>query len=803
MLSNQDNIRKHRVKSLIEVVDGFDPNCEDSFTDISELFGESTFKFQTIEELVHFLGDQDGREILSVGDGLGSERIKKLQDAIAKYEKWKVTTQFEVQLSKEEVGARIALTYTSPKGVMTHLTDLVSVSQGLEHVRHIVKAEANDLLEAMEKDKEIEEKKRRLAIGLLRFALNVVNAGIAVDVLHEALKHTVEAEQALLAVLGAETLKEFSYMTDEQLTRYLEEHFGEQLSNHYIDKMLDILWSYSIRFLDKNIKYNEAIDKPLTEDELKSLIETVRQQYLLPALKKAPNPQIFNYNEFVAEIIAKQIQEKNQSMLKALKDSSDKIETEAKTVVTLEGDTHRESLRHSMLRHFNGGNLTRNYFKDNSKFKYNEVDVKIELPGYKLMHRACDNTDMYFSVDMDPEVMSLLQPKPPKSKRQLTHKMHIGGRHARQHVHSILYDLKDPTYGYKKDGKYKQKNRIRDTWRADHIIQIILTKSINVSGNPHVFLPFPTFKSVQEIGDAMINILKINPNFRSSNYKYKEDEPHPTPLYLITHMDDYKWLLDKPGVKEYIIDKIDANLILQSLTDLNIKGMEDLPRMKQVLDDIFTFANKIGYQTDDMDSLRAIGRNYIQSQCANPHRITRMKKITHELQVLLDCFREHDVTNKLNLILRRKRDEIDSLIKVCEELRKNERDNQDRIKVIEEIIISYLTPVYHDVEISMVFGKMLPKLLSGDDFTSDEMAVVEKIKKNPKTKRLSPKVYNLVKDHIDEQEGLEQLKKFQTAFLLSQDNNVPDALTHVSSKACVNDGKFQQVKSKIFHTRKL
>lgn len=806
MLSSKHNPRMHRVESLIRVADGFDPECKDSYKDIAELFGESTYKFETIKDLVHFLADQEGREMVNNGDGLGLERIKKLKAAIGEYEQWKVEEQFKEQSSQETIKTLIDLKNTAPKGIVTHLTDLVAVSQGLEYVRHIVRAEANDLLESIGKDREIEERKRRLALSLLKFALNVVNAGIAVDVLHEAVEHTVEAEKALLAVLAAETLKEFSYMTDEQLTRYMEERFGGHLSSHHIDKLLDVLWNYSIRFLDKNIKYSVAIDKPLTEPELESLIATVQQQYLLPALEEAPHPQIFNYDEFVAKTIAKQLKEKNESLLKVLKDSSDKVETEAKTVVTLEGDADRESLRHFMLRHFNSGHLTRDYFKDNPKFKYDEVKVTTELPGYKLMHRACDNTNMYFPVTMDPEVMLLLQPKPPKSKIQLTHKMHVGGKHARHHVYGILPDLKDPIFGYKKDGKYKQKDRIRDTWRADHIVQMVLTKSIHVSANPHVFLPFPTFKSVQEIGDAVINILKVNPNFRGGNYEYKEGEPHPTPLYLITHMDDYKGLLDRPGVKEYILRKMETNLILQSLTDLNVKGVEDKPRMMQAMKDTFFFLEKIGYDQDKLNYIRGLCQGYIELQCATPARITRMKKLTKEIEACLKCSGPYDMSDELGLKLKKNQTKIAKLIKVCEELRKNVRDNKDRILLIEKIIISDLTGVYHDVETAMAFDKVLPKLLRGDDFNSDEMAVVKKIN-DQKTNSLSPKdrnkIYNLVKNHIEEQEGLEQLRTFQTSFLASPPDDVAltpaanapaVALAHDNAKSCANDEAFVKTK---------
>lgn len=791
---------RHRLQHLKTVADDFLTDCEVYFTDIARLFGESTYDFKTLEELERFL------KVPNTLETLGKETVEKLQKAVSEYVVWKTTTEFNEMVVPSHIRTRLALQNTLPQGEVTHLTDLVSVSEGLENTRHIVKTEAHGLLEALGEDKEIEARKRRLALSLLKFALNVVNAGVAVDVVHEVLTHTVDEGRVLLAVLGAETLKEFSYMTDEQLTKLLEEHLGKQLSDQYIDKTLDILWSLSIKFLDKNIKYSEAIDKPLTDDELISLIEAVRVQHLLPALKKAHYPQGFHYSEFVAETIATQIKEKNQSMLKALKDSLTEVEKEAKTVTTLDGESHRVSLKHSMLRLFNDGNLTRNYFKAQPKFIYSEAKTSVGIPGYKLMHRDCDNTSQYFPVTMDPEVMPLLQPKPPKSKIQLTHKMHIGGRHARHHMYSTLPDLKDPIFGFKKGGKYKQKDRIRDTWRADHIVQIVLGKSINVTGNPHVFLPFPTFKSVQEMGDAVISILKINPNFRSGNYKYKQGKPHPTPLYLISHMEDYKWLIDRPGVKEYILSKIDTSLILQSLTDLNIRDAEDKPRMKQVLEDTFLFLEKIGYDKNNLIYIRGLCEGYITQQCANPSRIARMEKLTQELGSL--CSGPYDYSNFISSALKQKHAEINALIKVCEELRQNQ-DNNDRIKVIEDMIVSYLTHNRHEFQTTIALEKLLPKLLSGEKFTSDEEKVVKAVKKNKATKGISRDTYYKVKEYIEVQKDVDQLKTFQASFLASQVNAhvlVPQvkapvvALTHADSKSSANDGTFKIQHNKLSHS---
>ncbi len=775
-----DTPHQHKLRHLKAVAEQCDKKEERYFTDVVELFGEDTWHFNTINELNKFLDEEEKHN----HHPRTKAQLALIKEMLSEYEKWKTTTVFDELVTLDAVKDGLSLKNTFPVGLTSQVTDLISVNAGLDYTKVIVKEIATAMLDQLGHDKEAAKRKKEYVILLLRLVFTVVSAGVAVEVVRTVLDEIVDhsANSILLSVMGAETLKEASYITADQFQRAAEHLIDVRIANQYVDNIIEILWKLSIKFIDKNIEFSKKWDNPMTDDELKKCIEQIRKKDLLPSLQEQRHPDQFEYISFVVDRIAKKILEERTQLLGSLNHSLSNEEGEAKTIITEVGSGHRQALQNFMVRHYNGGILCRAYFKKPT-LHYQLADQKSELPGFVTMQKGSKGHLKHYPVDMDAEVRKVLEPKPPKGS------MHIGGEHIREYVYHKLPDLHDPMYGYKKGGKWAHKKRIKDTWRADYIIQMSLIKNRDASDYPHSVLPFPTFKSSKQIGEAIIELLKINPYFQTGDYDYKE--PHPTPLYLLSHMKDYQDLINRPGVKEYLKENIDPSLILFSVTDPNVTNSKDERRLTQALTDTFFFLKQIGYSNSLLDSIhhRCIG--YIELQC---HQRRDMACIeSRKKKILAQAGKKHILHElKLNHSLDEHEIEINKLVAICDGL----DPTDDRVELIKGIIASFLSSDLYDVSTQQRLHGLMPAIFKNElELTSDKKEFVQHLKNHELHRSRSCQLFNTVKEHNHARERVETLKTIHLG--LNQKSRSAPSLSLLASqgkfavKEEVNDKKPQ------------
>lgn len=734
---------------------------KDSFKNVVDLFGENTYKFKNLRELNHFLTLLD-----SADKDLDVEIIQALtliRTAVTQYEAWKVTIGLDEKVRRSAVASKLKLKYTLPHEQVAQIYDVVAIKSGFDKTRDIVKKAADDILKEFKNDDQEKKRKKEIALALLKLVLNIVNAGVAVELVHHSMQavHDESQKKLILDAIAEESLREGVRDGSEQLSEVAERVLNKSLSRNSIECILDILWELAIVFIDKNIEFAKKLKKELTEQELSDQIEKISHEDLLAALRKCDHPDNFDYNDFFAESIAKKMKQENERLIEQLKKSVTHAEMEAKTISSTAGLDNSSAFERLMTRYFYGNTLCRDYFK-NKKKNYQETKIAC-MPGYKVMKKMSDNSLVYLPIGMDQHITFLLNPNPIKGK------MHIGGKHSRAYIYEKLPDLNDPVYGYKARGKYKNKMRIKDTWRADQVIQILLAKSQKRS-----LLPFPTFKSPADLGDSIITIVKANALFKTGDYKYKKS--HPTPLYLFTRMKDYTDLLERPGVKDYLKNNIDINLIIQSITDPNIRNDSDKPRMMQVLDDVLLFLEKIGYEKIEIEKIRKQGIIYIDQQCQYDSRIDCMRLyletvFAYTQKGIVSTVSEYKTThiNELRQSLHESAPKLNHLINFCEDIRSSNLDD-DRIALIEEIIASYIDKDRHDSSIRAELHGILPRLFLGDTLSpmsSRDNALINNIRSKHPDCVLAKKLYEGVKKYFQTKNELQVFEKVQKTALTS------------------------------------
>lgn len=794
-VENADHIKfghteyRDKLNKIKRIAKHLDPTVSTSgeyeyFRNISHFFGEGTDKFSSIDSLKNFLNrlknDAATKNQVELRKAEWDEdtlrSVKLAQNAVEVYEKWKLSDEHfneEVDLAKVEEG--LALRYTLPRKQVSQDINSIAVTAGLQLTMAIVEEVAHEMIEKIEKDKERENERERFALILLRLVLNVVNAGVAVEFLQVAMtasnEATVSTNQLIAAATAAETAKDIvDYGTHELL---LLETASKKLSSNSISTLMKSLWSLSSRHIGEKLALTEELKTTLPRKELEKQIQEIRKDMLRPALLTCKHPETFDYTDFITRALAAKVKEKNEELFH--KYSLTDAEKEAKVIMT-QGGSHREHIKRFMIRYFAGGTLCRDYFEYDPKkpiLGYEEVkDDKTQShkiqPGFNLMQKRADGTYRYFPEGIEPKVLNLFDPTPPPITRRVRNKhgkMHIGGPKLRSYLFEHLHAFSDAkqnceVYGYKKNGEFKNKDRIRDTWRAEQMIQIFLMKSTSQSKGLKTLLPFPTFKNPEEIGYAVLEILRANVFFRNGNYVTSSDCPAPTPVYLLTHMKDYVDLLDRPGVKEELRKHITFDFILQCLTDPNIQDTNDKKRMIQELDNMCEFLRKIGgtFNDDYLNKLHPMLVKYIDLQCGyNDHQV-RLQEIENTLFGV--CNEDFLVAKKgeLQERLTNCEGEFNKLFEVCDKLRKERGDDDVTVRLIEEIVISYLEPL-DSPELRGELNSFLPKLLEKHEIPAVVSSPIKEGElKSPEKKQevqamgLMPIKGEEIKDHGKKQE---------------------------------------------------
>ncbi len=739
---------RQKLEKIIEVTKNWEalkdgrinPHYTSNFyKQVSQLIGEGPEYFDNLDELYKFLSilNQDYEKFEFPSDIVEKLNIIEARDikkALDKYLDWKVSKEeFNKKVQLETVLSKLtgSKSLHDPYKLLNWEIDLISLTNGYHIVINRIEMIGENIMDALDKDKKTSEQKLEVVLCLLRLILSLVNAAIAAELLKMILNgknlDEYSYSNVFKFVLAEESERLVVEKGAEQVEKYIKEIQTKKISHTTILKMIRNLLKALKNDLNEakclTVKLSKIVEKNLESKALEMQVKRVlskEQEKLKDRLRKNFSLQDFDYNDFVAEEIADNIRRETNAVIKQMEAS---VQKEALAIVYYHESA--EIFNRLLILFLTGGTFCRNFHsikseeksyreKDEDKIKVLKKVEKVQgrhivstIPGFKVMKKG--DKFYHFPNAMDPATIRLCKPKPKKGK------MKIDGNDLRNYVVSHVPELKNPVYGYDEKGNYKSKGRVKDTCRADQIIQIILIKQHDSSKPKNIsILPLPTFKSAQELGEGILEIVEANLFFQTRNYKFEDGSlPSPSPLYLLTHLNDYKHLLEREGVKEFLRRHFeDPHSILECLTDPNLKNQADerqIQRMKRAFIDLCNLLHIIGLPENKYIEYVELGSEYINLQCEQ----TKLSSAV-QLSVLRCCDHlsiEHNIYHEQ--IRERLLDPLlDDIIQRREHLKKS-NPNDHHIRLIEEIILGYLHPDY-DKDLSSELHMLLPQLLHGN-----------------------------------------------------------------------------------------